>query len=248
MADVNSLLSRIDAEFKAKDERIQNFQKQGVKEYRDREARLAKFGGLTDELRGVWEPRLMALAKRFGEHVKLTPTVERERREALFSFRSNLASIQLRFSATTNGDATKAIFNYDLRIIPILMQFESHSELEFPLDGIDKDKLAAWIDDRIVTFVRTYLALHENEYYLKDQMVEDPVTHVRFPKEAAGATLDRNGKTYYFVGEETKREFEKKESAKKEPAKQAEVKKEAAKKDEPKKTDAKKVGAKKQRT
>jgi YHS domain-containing protein len=37
-------------------------------------------------------------------------------------------------------------------------------------------------------------------------MVEDPIAHVRFPKFAA-ATLEWQGKTYYFVGEETRREF-----------------------------------------
>lgn len=40
-------------------------------------------------------------------------------------------------------------------------------------------------------------------------MVEDPAAHVRFPKFAAGATLESNGKTTYFIGEETRREFEK---------------------------------------
>jgi YHS domain-containing protein len=49
----------------------------------------------------------------------------------------------------------------------------------------------------------------ENEIYLADYMVEDPVVHVRFPKYAAGATLEQHGKTFYFVGEETRREFEK---------------------------------------
>jgi YHS domain-containing protein len=44
-------------------------------------------------------------------------------------------------------------------------------------------------------------------------MVEDPVAHVRFPKFAAGATLERGGKTYYFVGEETCRDFEKQQAA-----------------------------------
>jgi YHS domain-containing protein len=38
-------------------------------------------------------------------------------------------------------------------------------------------------------------------------MVEDPVAHVRFPNFAAGATLEWQGQTYYFLGEETRREF-----------------------------------------
>ena len=58
-------------------------------------------------------------------------------------------------------------------------------------------------------FLLPYLSLHENEDYLKDHMVEDPVAGARFPKFAAGATLEWQGRTLYFIGEETRREFEK---------------------------------------
>ena len=39
-------------------------------------------------------------------------------------------------------------------------------------------------------FVQTYFAMGENEIYLKDQMVEDPIAHVQFPKQAAATTLE----------------------------------------------------------
>ena len=81
--------------------------------------------------------------------------------------------------------------------------------MEQPLDAVNSVKLAEWLDDRIVDFVRTYLALHENHYYLQDHMVEDPVAKVRFPKFAAAAKLEQNGKTFYFIDESTLREFEK---------------------------------------
>ena len=38
---------------------------------------------------------------------------------------------------------------------------------------------------------------------------EDPVAKVRFPKFAAAAKLEQNGKTFYFIDESTLREFEK---------------------------------------
>ena len=38
-------------------------------------------------------------------------------------------------------------------------------------------------------------------------MVEDPIAHVSFPKFAAAATLEWQGQKFYFVGEETRREF-----------------------------------------
>ena len=71
--------------------------------------------------------------------------------------------------------------------------------------------MGRWIDDRIVSFVRTYLALHENEHYLKDHMVEDPVAGVRFPKFAAAATLESGGKTFYFISDETRSEFQRRQ-------------------------------------
>jgi len=157
----------------------------------------------------VWRPRLEALAKEFGDRVQATPTVTPGRRQGMLQFKSPLASIRLQFSAAADSDVTKLVLAYDLDILPILMQFERHAEISFPLDQVDPEAIAKWLDDRIVEFVKTYLSLHENEYYLKDHMVEDPVAHVRFPKFAAGATRERGGKTYYFISEETAAEFEK---------------------------------------
>ena len=81
------------------------------------------------------------------------------------------------------------------------------AEIEFPLEAVDQAAAAQWIDDRIVEFVRTYLSMGENEIYMRDRMVEDPITHAQFPDFAAGATLEWQGQKYYFVAEETRREF-----------------------------------------
>jgi YHS domain-containing protein len=48
----------------------------------------------------------------------------------------------------------------------------------------------------------------ESDIYMKDQMVEDPIAHVRFPMLAAATTLEWKGQKYYFIGDETRREFE----------------------------------------
>ena len=44
---------------------------------------------------------------------------------------------------------------------------------------------------------------------LKEVFVEDPFARNRFPKYLAASALQRGGRTYYFVDEETRREFEK---------------------------------------
>jgi YHS domain-containing protein len=153
---------------------------------------------------------LEAFAKRFGDRVKVTPATEPSKRAATYEFQTELAHVQLRLSATTDEEVRQVILNYDLDIRPILMKYDRHTELALPLDAVDDEKIAQWIDDRLVQFVQTYLSLHENQYYLKEHMVEDPVAHVRFPKFAAGAKLESGGKTHYFVGEETLRAFQKK--------------------------------------
>ena len=117
-------------------------------------------------------------------------------------------------SAFPDRDAKNVAVEYDLQIVPVLTHFESHAAFTTPIDQPDLDGLGRWLDDRIVGFVETFMKLHENEHYTKDQYVEDPVAGVRFPKFAAGATLEKGGQTYYFIDEKTKAEFERKGAAK----------------------------------
>ena len=208
MADVATLLNRIDAEFSALDAKIKRAQGEKQDEHKDRQQRLAAFQKEMETLPDVWKPRLEALVQRFGDKAKVTPRLESTSRTVNMHFQSELAKIRLRFSAAIDQDVRHLILIYDLEILPTLMQIDSHAQAEWPLGAIDRRAIGEWIDDRIVSFVKTYLSLHENEYYLKEHMVNDPVAGVRFPKFAAAAKLDWGGKTYYFIGDDTRREFE----------------------------------------
>lgn len=208
MSSVNGLIDRIRGEFAASQEKLKQFQQQQTESHHARLQRAARLESTLDELRAVWRPRLEALAHEFGERVQAQPVVKPGQRQVEFQVQSQLATIRLRFAATSDADVTKLVLTYDLEILPILMQFERHAEMAFPLEQVDQTALASWLDDRIVGFVKTYLALHENEYYLKDHLVEDPVAHVRFPKFAAGATRQQHGRTTYFISEETAAEFD----------------------------------------
>lgn len=212
MSSVNSLLSRIDAEFDSAKRRIEQFQQDKLNQYQQRQERMASFATLCDRLREIWRPRLEALAERFGQKVDVTPLVTPSLRQAKFQFQSQLAKIVMTLSAMTDSDVRNLVLQYDLEILPILMKFKSTDHLEMPLDQIDEDAVAAWIDDRILDFVKTYLALHEDQHYLtylKEYQVTDPIANVQFPKYAAATKCDWNGKTYYFIGEETCQEFQK---------------------------------------
>jgi hypothetical protein len=209
MPDINSLASRIDAEFAAVEEKIKKFQAGHLEAHRQRQQRLEGLGQAFDKLRSVWRPRLDLLVQKFGDRVKVTPRIVPSSREAIIEFESKLARVRLKLSATTDRDVQKVILCYDLEIIPVLIRFKQHDELELAMDALDLEAAAKWIDDRLIDFLQTYFSLGENEIYLKDQMVEDPVAHVRFPKFAAATTLNWQGQTLYFLGDETRQEFEK---------------------------------------
>ncbi len=209
MADANSLADRIDAELLAVQEKVKKVHADQAEERKQRQKRFEQLNKVFDQMRDIWKPRLDVLLKRFGDRVEATPRIVPSTREATFKFESRQARVSLRLSASTDREVRKVILGYDLEIIPVLMRYDPHAEVEFPLDAVDKEAAAKWIDDRIVEFVRTYLSMGENEIYLKEYMVEDPVSHVRFPSMAAGAVLEWQGKKLYFVSEETRREFEK---------------------------------------
>jgi len=207
MSDINSLASRLDAEFSAVEEKIKKVQDEQMEAQKQRQQRLEQLGKVFDQLRDIWRPRLELLVKKFEGRVQATPRIVPSTREATFDFQSHVARVRLKLSAFTDRDIQKVILSYDLEIVPVLVRFKPHDEVEFSMDKVDKEAVAKWIDDRIVDFVRTYFSMGEHEIYLKDSMVEDPIAHVRFPKQAAATTLEWGGQTFYFIGAETRRQF-----------------------------------------
>lgn len=208
MSDISSLASRIEAEFSAVEKKVKQLQTEKIEEHKGRLKRLETLGKVFDELRTIWEPRLELLVKKFGDLVKTTPRIVPSTREVTFDVQSGLAHVRLKLSASTDRDIEQVILGYDLQIIPILIHFKPHHEIAFPLEAVDREAVARWLDDRIVEFVQTYFSLGENELYLKDRMVEDPIAQVRFPLDAAASVLEWGGQKFYFISEETRREFE----------------------------------------
>lgn len=208
-----TLADQIDAAFAAAEQKIKQSQKRRAEQYQERQQRIKRLETVLDEHRELWRPRLETLADRFADRIKVTPRVTPGFRQATFEVESELAHVVLRFSVAADEAVENLVFQYDLDIVPIFMKFESHSERRFPLEDIDPQALGEWIDQCIMGFVRSYMAMHENAYYLKDHLVEDPVAKVRFPRFAAAAKLDRNGKTIYFISEETRRQYEEKQNS-----------------------------------
>ncbi len=207
MADAAPLAQRIKAEFDSRAQRLKAAEQDQAKESQQREANLAQFTKVCEDLKAVWRPRFEEFAKQFGDKVKVSPTVTPSQREAKVEFMTDLAKVTLKLTASASPDFTKLALDYDLLIIPIFFEYDRHARLEVPLDNVDKAAVGAWIDDRLVSCVKAYLSIQDNEYYVKRALVEDPISKARFLKEDAKAKLEHDGRTIYFSSEDSLRQY-----------------------------------------
>ncbi|MFO0825570.1 MAG: hypothetical protein U0792_21020 [Gemmataceae bacterium] len=209
MNDVNDLLARLDGAVNAAKDKIQRDQQRQLQLVLERQKLMKDYEQVQAKIVEGARPRLEAFVKRFGERVSVTPMKSETRRSANFEFRSPKAYMGLTFSIAPDREIKNAVVEFDLKIVPVLWRFNSHSEFSTPVISPDYHGLAKWIDDRLVEFVELYIHIHEEEYLDKAEYVEDPIAKVKFPKFAAGATLDHGGQTYYFIDETTKAQFAK---------------------------------------
>lgn len=179
MAGTSELSKRIKAEFDQRQQRLETQKSKREQDSREQDARLERFGKVCDELKSVWEPRLKEFAAQFGDQVKVTPSIKPSERQATVSFLTDLATVALTLSATTGPGLESLILNYDLYIIPIFLDYERYARLEMPLDQIDKAEVGRWLDDQLVKCVQTYLAIQDNQYYLKRAADRAPVAAAR---------------------------------------------------------------------
>lgn len=210
MTKIDDFTRRLDIEFAQLPAAAEERRAILEREYHERQERFERlFVPALEQVRAIWEPRRDALLARFKDIIHIKPATSDSFGEVTFSFDSTLARITLRFTFVHDSDVRHMILEYDLEIVPMLMKIDNHATRKLPLEAFDQQAAAQWLEDRMVSFIRTFVELNGNQYYLKDQMVEDPIAGVRMPRSIARETVDWNGRKYYFICADTRREFEK---------------------------------------
>jgi len=213
MPDLDTLIRRIDQELATEVGRQKAAWSEVVRANRERGPRLQRYDAVAQHVIELLKPRLAAFVERFKDVVKAEPRVREHTRAINLTFAATVAKVTLTFEVFPDEDVSHVRLECTQEIIPVVVRYDKQSVLEFPLDAVQDDAVVQWFDERIVAFVKAYVALvrqdAELQEHLKDQLVEDPVAKIRFPKYLAASTLERGGRTYYFVDEDTRREFEK---------------------------------------
>lgn len=205
MADLTSLLKRIDAEVDVAKQQAQAVMQDAEVAFEQRKLGFEKFLQVVKQIRELAKPRLEALAK----HFKFDPKLKQSEHEpgVELAFNLELATVNLKLTATHDVDVKTLFVDYDLRILPIFIKFEPHARFEAPLNALDEKKFEQWLDDRLVDFAKSYLEIQTNSYYQKDHLVTDPVAQIQFPKIYATITAEKGGQKYYFISEATRDDF-----------------------------------------
>ena len=209
MTTISDFTARLDMEFGLMPIAIDEERARLEREYHERQTRLAElFVPALAQLRVIWEPRRDVLLARLKDLIHIVPVANDDFSTASFSLDSPLARITLRFMFSHDPEVRNIILEYRLEVVPILMKIDNHSTLELSLESFDQDVAALWFEDRMVSFIRTFVELNGNQYYLRDHMVEDVIAHVRMRKSGAKETVDWDGHKYHFICADTRREFE----------------------------------------
>ncbi len=212
MTNIDGLSKRIDAEFADARRRVEELQQRAAHEAESIADRYEKFEQLrhhvTDD---IVRPRIDSMVQHF-DNVEQIPHRNRFGADVVLSFAHTPdcpANIEVKLSLTHDERIEQVVLTYDLKILPVFIKFEPHATFEFDLDEFDESQLTAWLDDRLVAFVQTYLSLQFVDQYQQENLVSDPVANIRFPKSFAKATCQYEQHTYYFLSDASKVEFEK---------------------------------------
>lgn len=211
MSQLEQFQQRLDAAFADAKTRIHEFQEEAGREYEELNRRYQTFDRLVKHIGpNIARPRLEKLAEYFPG-VDGIPSVTRHGREILLNFQKTptaLATIRLRLRMTHDEEIRHLVLEYDLEILPVYIEFERTSRLEIPLEEATDQKVAAWLDERLMAFVSTYLSMEFSRQYQRPNMVIDPVAEIQFPKLFATGTCERAGQTYHFISKETQQAFQ----------------------------------------
>lgn len=119
------------------------------------------------------------------------------------------ATVTLEVFVCSDDRMNNALICYQLEIRPVFIQFEGRDQLAVPLDGVDDARVALWVDEKLITFVETYLRLLEVEQYQTENVVVDPVCGMRINKNTAAGEAEYRGHKFYFCINECREKFSK---------------------------------------
>jgi YHS domain-containing protein len=209
MVEIKDLEQQIEEKLKAAEEREQlrqNHLQQRMQEFQHRHQRYTEIADRLME--NVIRPRMLKLPEHFAN--ARFPASEQGRHHSVCCLEHTErypATTRLELSVTHDGTYENLSVIYTLQILPVLFRFQGEDKLTMPLNGVTEEQAAAWVQDKILSFVDTYLRIEATDQYRAENLVLDPVCGMRLDKAFASAKTQHRGETYYFCLEGCMKKF-----------------------------------------
>ena len=209
MAEMTDLERKIKEKLSLSEER-QHLQRNHLQQQMaEAEARHQRYTALADRLmQEVIRPRMEKLKTLF-DNAKISET-RCSRHTCCCQFEHTTrfpATAFLEIGVTRDGEIKTVVLQSQLEILPVFFPVEGRDELAMPLDQVDEQKAAAWVEAKILHFVDIYLRLETSDHYQQENILTDPVCGMRVNKAFAPAQLTYRGQTYYFCVPECRARF-----------------------------------------
>lgn len=145
-------------------------------------------------------PRMTAVVRQFADaKVASTTTPFGMRAECQLPRSARYAAhTKLSLSIARSPEATHGFITYSLEIIPILMAFHGECHLEFDPTAPDEPEISAWVEERLLDFVETYLRVGSEPQYQRDNLQIDPVCGMNLSAADIEERFTFRGHTYHF--------------------------------------------------
>jgi len=210
MCDPGSLLERIEALTAAADDRIHLLQRRAGEQAKELQVRRERFEIVARHLIEISDMSFSTLVNRF-DNASVRRSHDRDGYHVICSFRHTErypASVELRFDLAHDPAIDTMVVTYHLQVLPVFIEFEHRDQIAYDLDAVDEGAIRTWVEDKIVSFVRTYMEIQFTDAYQRENIVTDPVSGVRFSRILATTNCDYRGRTYYFLSNEARHLFE----------------------------------------
>ena len=161
----------------------------------------------------IIKPRLEALAELFQS--ARTITDEQACRSSCWFASSDRFPItaKVEFAVEHDESVQRVFVRYEACLMPVFVRFQPHDRLTFRLSEVNADQTAAWVEERILEFLETYLHHDRGQDDLEEDILTDPVCGMRLGRSDVRAQADYRGHPYFFCSTECREKFESKPEA-----------------------------------
>ncbi len=170
--------------------------------------RLKLFGELSERIvSSIIRPRVLALAALFPQ-ARPGKNDQPGRFSCWFFYMERFpVNARLEFSVDHDQEIRQAWVASQADVSPLFERFDDHDTFRFALDAFEAPSVSAWVEERLLVFLQTYLRYDRGSDDEAADLVSDPVCGMRISRAAVAAVEHYSGHPYHFCSQECRERF-----------------------------------------